>query len=153
MNEWWLPKQRLLRVGKKRSTKLFTEPSEAQIEMQICDYLTLKGYFVQKIPTRGYFKISSKSENGQVVGRFQKDVSPYARTGMADLLVIKPGIAPFLLEIKGKSGRQSDEQIDFQTQWRASGGVYEVVRGIDCVDAALAKLSTACEQAVKNRDF
>lgn len=61
-----------------------------------------------------------------------------ARAGFSDLLVVSGG-QHLYLEVKTKTGRQSDAQIEFQRDVQGQGLPYYVVRSIDDVLAALQR--------------
>jgi hypothetical protein len=52
------------------------------------------------------------------------------RAGVADLIFIHSG-QPFALELKADSGRPTDEQIAFVSDFNAAGGQAAIVRGLD----------------------
>lgn len=120
--------QLLLSLAKKRGTTYSFQPKEKDIERSICDYLRIKGYFFWKQPSAGFFDTSRKT--------FREHVSPYVKTGIPDIIVIKEG--QFIgLEVKSATGRQSLAQSDFERELRAAGGNYFLVRSIEDVDNAL----------------
>lgn len=96
--------------------------SEAQIERQICNYLSLRRYFFWKNTSSGYFDAAKK--------RFRKHSSPYVRNGTPDIILIHMG--QFIgLEVKTSTGRQSDAQKSFQKDLESAGARYFLVRSID----------------------
>ena len=50
------------------------------------------------------------------------------RPGVADMLIFKFAARPLAVEVKTKTGVQSDDQQKFERHWIAIGGVYEIVR-------------------------
>jgi hypothetical protein len=52
------------------------------------------------------------------------------RAGVADLIFIHSG-QPFALELKSESGRPTDEQITFVSEFNAAGGQAAIVRGLN----------------------
>ncbi len=115
------------------------KPNESQIELAICHYLRIKGYFFYKNPTRGYFsgKVSNDGRGRKVmVGSFRKDHNPYTLCGGPDLVLIHRGLYVGL-EVKSETGRQSEAQKEFQRLLEASGGKYFIVRSIEDVENAL----------------
>lgn len=54
------------------------------------------------------------------------------KSGVADVLLLIPkgGFASLCLEFKTKTGKQSDEQIEFQKQAENCGSKYVIVRGV-----------------------
>lgn len=60
-------------------------------------------------------------------------------SGVADLNFVLPnGLAAFI-ELKTKTGRQSDDQREFQRRVEANGALYEVCRSSDDVRRALGR--------------
>lgn len=102
--------------------------SESQIERSICDYLTLLGFEVIKIPSAGYFDAARK--------RFRKHISPYVRNGIPDLLALRPGVRKWY-EVKSEKGVQSESQKDFQKLLERNGEEYFIVRSIEDVQNTL----------------
>jgi len=121
-----------LPAGKRKS---HFQPSEAQIERSICDYLRIKGFFFYKQPNSGFF--SGKVINGStMIGSFRKHSSPYVKRGVPDIMVVINGRI-IGLEVKSPSGRQSQDQIDFQREWEKAGARYFLVRSIEDVERCL----------------
>lgn len=94
--------------------------AEAQLQRAICDYLALKKHFFFRLNTipvfdsrRGVFRAMPK----------------YARRGAPDIVVVRKG--QFIgLEVKQLRGRQSLDQTQFETELRAAGGQYHIVRSV-----------------------
>ena len=80
---------------------------ESEIKKQIRDYLELTGWFVVNI--------------FQTLG---------CHRGIADLYVIKNGINVWV-EVKTEKGNQTAEQKVFESNIKASGGRYFVIRSLD----------------------
>lgn len=119
-------------MGKRKSP---FQPSEAQIERSICDYLRIKGYFFWKQTTSGFF--SGKVINGStMIGSFRKHSSPYVKRGVPDIMIVVNGRL-IGLEVKSETGRQSQDQIDFQKDLERAGARYFLVRSIEDVEEAL----------------
>lgn len=83
---------------------------ETDIRKQVQDLLRWKGWFV-------YYNLQS--------------LGCYA--GLSDLVAVKNGRI-IHIELKTRSGKQSDNQIKFQTDLEAAGGEYLVARGIEDVE-------------------
>ena len=83
---------------------------ESDIQAAIRDYLRLKGWLVIKIH--------------QSLGSYK---------GIADLYALKNG-AHVWIEVKTSRGRQSKDQVKFQADVEAHGGLYIVARGIEDVE-------------------
>lgn len=71
-----------------------------------------------------------------MIGKFQKDHSPYAMKGIPDIIMVVNG--RFIgLEVKSESGRQSDEQKEFERNVTKNGGAYYLIRSIEDVQMIL----------------
>jgi Holliday junction resolvase len=82
--------------------------TETDIRRQVRDYLRIKGWFVFHILQGG-------------VGVYR---------GITDLIAVKGGRVIFL-ELKTRTGRQSDYQKQFQADLEAAGGEYVLCRGVE----------------------
>lgn len=94
------------------------EPSEQEIQNQILDYLTLKGYTCWRQNSSGIYD--------QKLGRYRK-LSRYAVSGISDIIVLSDGRAYFI-EVKTEKGRQSDDQKLFQEFVERADCVYYIAR-------------------------
>lgn len=103
-------------------------PSEYQIERSICDYLKAKKLFFWKTISTGFYDAQ--------LGRFRKQVSPYARKGVPDILLVYKGKL-IGIEIKSATGRLSDSQRAFGEELLLAGGIYFVARSIEDVQNVL----------------
>ena len=81
--------------------------TEADIRRQVRDYLRIRGWFVFHIL--------------QGLGCYP---------GVTDLIAVRDGRIVFI-ELKTKTGKQSDYQKQFQSDLEAAGGEYILCRGID----------------------
>lgn len=90
------------------------EPTEQQIEVAICEYLTSKGMFVYK----NYDQAKVRD------GSYSKDHS-FQVSGQSDLMVLVDGTT-FHLEVKRPKQAQSPNQILFQSKIEKHGGIYLV---------------------------
>mgnify|MGYP001080078653 CR=1 FL=1 len=81
--------------------------TEADIRRQVRDYLRIRGWFVFHIL--------------QGLGCYP---------GVTDLIAVRDGRIVFI-ELKTKTGKQSDYQKQFQADLEAAGGEYILCRGID----------------------
>lgn len=90
------------------------ELSEAQIQNQILDYLTKKGYTCWRQNTAGIY-------NQQ--GGFYRKPSKYHVNGVSDIIVLSEGKAYFI-EVKSHSGRQEPDQVLFQKFVERAGCEY-----------------------------
>lgn len=80
---------------------------ESDIQRAVKEYLRYRGWFVVKIH--------------QSLGSYR---------GIADLYCLRQGRSLWV-EVKTKTGKQSDYQEKFQTDLEAVGGEYILCRGID----------------------
>lgn len=76
-----------------------------------------------KRAVRTYLKIA----NWKVLNIFQ---GLGCEPGISDLICIKDGFVLFI-EIKTKTGKQSEKQIAFEMAIRERGGMYAVIRSVD----------------------
>lgn len=81
--------------------------TETDIRRQVRDYLRIRGWFVFHIL--------------QGLGCY---------LGVTDLIAVRDGRIVFI-ELKTKTGKQSDYQKQFQADLEAAGGEYILCRGID----------------------
>lgn len=100
-------------------------PLEKEIQLAICDYLALKGYFFWRQNTTPVFK---QKENRYIA------MPKYGKSGLPDIFLIKEGIF-YGLEVKRPNTKQSDAQLLFQKELENAGGKYFVVRSIEDVQA------------------
>ena len=91
-------------------------PKESEIQSNIRDYLRAYGWFVIR--------------HHQTLG---------SHKGLSDLTAIKEGRTVYI-EVKTPSGKQSDDQILFQAEIEAHGGLYVLARGIEDVEFLCKKL-------------
>lgn len=107
--------------------------TEAQIELQCLDYLVrVKKLMAWKQPTTGFYDTKRK--------RFRKQMNPYARNGVPDILcVIEGRLIGF--EVKKKGSYQTESQKLFESDLRASGGLYYVVRSLEELQLALEDIN------------
>jgi len=92
--------------------------TEQDIQKQLKEYLTLKGWMVIKNNTVGIFK--------QATGKY----IPNQSAGLADLTIIKKGRV-VMVEVKKKGNFQSDNQIEFEKNWKAKGGEYWLIYNLE----------------------
>lgn len=91
-----------------KTTPKSIEPKlkESEIQSQVKGFLQLQGWFVFK--------------NHQSLGSYK---------GIADLYAIKGGMGVWI-EIKTQSGKQSQDQFEFEKNIKYQGGKYIVVRSL-----------------------
>lgn len=107
------------------ATKL--KQSEQQIQRQIIDYLTLHGWYAYKQDSIGTYD--------PVKNCYRKASSK----GKSDIIAIRKGIVLFI-ECKSENGKQTSDQIYFESMIKSHGGNYFVARSIEDVQNYLAGL-------------
>lgn len=96
---------------------------EAEIQKSIAKQLELMGYMVVRVNSSTSF-----TEHGTRLSAYRV-VNINATAGHADLAVYKDGKA-WMLEVKGKVGRQSDSQRKFSDCCLRHGVPYAIVRSV-----------------------
>lgn len=104
--------------------------SEFELQMAVIGHLKL-------LATRGtiYFHVPNGEKRDKRTAAKLKAMG--VLPGVADLLVLVPGMPPAGLELKAPGRTQSDDQKAFQAAWEAAGGLYAVADRIDEAVAAL----------------
>lgn len=103
---------------------------ERAIERQVITYLRLRGWLAIKVRTSG------RMVNGRMLAL------PRDELGVSDIVACSPDGRFHAIEVKTKTGRQSENQRRFQKAVLMAGGIYTVLRSLeDAVDyvAALEK--------------
>ena len=96
---------------------------EKDIQMLICDYLFVRGYFFWRNNTTGLFDPRTQGFRNK---------PKYAINGVPDIILVKDGI--FIgLEVKRPKAKQSDAQATFQKNLEAVGGQYHLVYSLSDV--------------------
>ena len=110
---------------------------EADLQIQIADLLRLhekqRRFVFFCVPNELQGKPKSVASGAARMARFKR---MGLRPGVADIVIVKEGIAYFL-EIKSMDGEQSKDQLQFERDANSSGAGYMLVRTFD---AALATL-------------
>ena len=98
---------------------------EADIQADFFDKVKL---FFPNLPDRLLFAVPNGGSRNKIEANNMKRQG--TKRGVADviLLIPKKGYASLCLEFKTETGRQSDEQIEFQRQAEACGSKYVIVR-------------------------
>lgn len=101
-------------------------PSEHQIQSQILDWLKVKRYF--------HWRNNSGGFGGQHNGKrwFVK----FGKPGSPDIFVIRGGKI-IGIEVKANSNYQSQSQYEFETEFKAAGGVYLLAYSLQDVTRVL----------------
>jgi len=98
-----------------------TKILEKDIQLTICDYLKLKGWFFWRQNTNPIYDKKTKS--------FRR-MPKYAKNGVPDIILVKRG--EFIgLEVKLLKRKQSKVQIEFQDELRQAGGKYYLITSIE----------------------
>src|SRR3990167_5156805 len=93
---------------------------EKDIQLEICNWLAIKGFFFWRNNTTGVYDPTQKLFRAK---------PKYALNGLPDIIIIKNGI--FIgLEVKRPKARQSDAQVTFQNNLEKNGGQYYVVHSL-----------------------
>jgi len=104
--------------------------SEADIQIQVADLLRLheraRGFL--------FFAVSNealgKARSGAALGRMARLKRMGLRSGVADLVIVKGGLAYFL-EMKTAKGKQSEAQVEFEDDAWRNDAPYEVAHSFD----------------------
>ena len=113
------------------------EPSETDLEIQICYFLERKlalskrPYMIFATKPRGNF--NSKT------GVMQKHRNPYVRPGHPDVVLILDG-AFYGFEVKTSKGVQSDNQKAFERDLKKANAHYYIVRSLQEVNEILKEI-------------
>lgn len=106
----------------------FSPLKETDILREICLYLKVKRHFFWRQNNTGVYRHS--------IGRYIPAAN--SMKGIPDIFVLKPGPVLFGIEGKTAKGRQSDDQKNFETEWKKRGGVYVLARCVqDVIEAGL----------------
>lgn len=89
----------------------------------IGDYLTATRTF--------FFRVNNIPVYNSATKTF-RSMPKFSRKGVSDFIALKNGVVYFI-EAKAPKGTQSDEQISFQRDVEAQGGVYILARSLDDV--------------------
>jgi hypothetical protein len=100
--------------------------SENTTQNTICEYLTLRRYF--------FWRQNSVGAYDPVKQTF-RSLPKYAMRGVPDIIIIHKG--QFIgIEVKSKTGKQSQAQADFQAHCERNGGRYMIAKCVDDVISA-----------------
>jgi VRR-NUC domain len=105
------------------------EPTEAEIQKSILEYLAYRGHFAIRINTQG---VPMWSE-GKTLRGFRK--SPMV--GVSDILGVAKGGQFFAIEVKKKGGKATEEQLKFIDNVKKRGGIGLIAFSIDEVKPLL----------------
>lgn len=96
---------------------------EKEIQLAICDYLSLRKHFFWRQNTTPIF----------ADGKF-RSMPKYSLTGVPDIILIKDGKF-WGLEVKREKAKMSEAQMHFMKNCTLKGGEYHVVTSVDDVQA------------------
>jgi len=99
------------------------EPTEAQIQKSILEYLEYKGHFAIRINTQG---VPMWNEGNRLKG-----FRPSPMKGVADILGVKKGGQFFAIEVKKKGNKASPEQLHFLAEVERRGGIAMVAYNLE----------------------
>lgn len=98
---------------------------ENDVVNAVGDYLAIKRYF--------YFRANNTpiwDGNKNTFRRMPK----HSRKGVSDFIVVHKG-KTYFLELKSKTGKQSDDQKTFQQGAETAGAIYCIIRSIEDVQS------------------
>lgn len=112
-------------AGEKKKRKHNSE--EADIQSEFFNQVKL---FFPHIPDKLLFAVPNGGSRNKIEAANLKRQG--VKSGVADaiLLIPKKGFASLCIEFKTKTGRQSDEQKEFQMQAEKCGSKYVIVRSV-----------------------
>ena len=110
-----------------RKAKRVISHEEADMQSDFFDKVKL---FFPGLPDKLLFSVPNGGSRNKIEAKNMKRQG--IKKGVADviLLVPKKGFASLCLEFKTKTGKQSDEQKEFQRQAESCGSKYVVVRSV-----------------------
>ena len=101
---------------------------EQEIQKACLDYLSYSGYYAFKVHTGGIY-----DQNRGVYRTIHTK-------GLSDVIAIKNGLV-FFIEIKSETGRQSDNQKDFEFKIKEKGGYYILVRSVEELESKIYEIT------------
>lgn len=112
---------------KLQQNKIKVNRKEADIQSEFFNKMKL---FFPKLPDKLIFAVPNGGSRHKIEAANMKRQG--IKAGVADviLLIPKNGFASLCLEFKTDSGRQSDEQKEFQRQAESCGSKYVIVRSV-----------------------
>jgi hypothetical protein len=103
---------------------LKTNILEKDIQRAICDYLALRRYFFYRNNNTPIYDVTRKTFRA---------MPKYTPRGICDIIIIAKGGKYIGLEVKTKTGTQSEPQIIFEQNVKKAGGEYHIVRSLEDV--------------------
>lgn len=95
---------------------------EKDIQAAICDYLASKKYFFWRQNTGAIYSQKDKA---------YRAMPKHSMKGVADIILIRKGGHAVFIEVKRPKGKQSEDQIDFETLCMLTKAEYYVVTSLD----------------------
>jgi hypothetical protein len=94
---------------------------EHDFQKQVVSYLKYNKFYVFSVPNGLYIKNIATRKHYKAMG---------LTTGVSDLIIILPGGKYVCVELKTKTGKQSDSQIEFQQKIESLGGEYLIWKSL-----------------------
>lgn len=101
------------------------EPKETEIQLAVCEYLS----YQMRQGKLMFWRQNTNAIFSTKTGSFRA-MPKYSMNGVSDIIVVRDGFVIFL-EIKRPSGKQSDNQKQFQDLVKKNGAEYWVIRDLD----------------------
>ena len=95
---------------------------EKDIQLSVCEYLTLKKHF--------FWRANNIPVFDKKAG-FYRPMPKYAMQGVPDIIIIGDGGFVIFLEIKSSVGKLSKSQKEFQRRCKEVGAEYYVIKTVD----------------------
>lgn len=102
--------------------------SEAEIQSAILDYLAARRILAFRVNSGNLLLQNADGSSRRI---------KLAPMGTADIIGIAPGGRFLAIEVKGRKGKQTPEQVTFETSVREQDGIYILARSIDDVERGL----------------
>lgn len=98
-----------------------SQTPESQLLRAVCEYLSYRGFVFWRQNNTGVY---------DPVAKRYRSMPIFSVKGVADIQVIVNGKSWFL-ELKSETGRQSNDQKDFEVMVTRAGAEYHLIRSID----------------------
>lgn len=104
---------------------------ESQIEVEILNWLNLKGFFAWKVNNRAAFD-----------GKKYVSMSKFQLRGQPDITCLVKNGPVIFFEVKKENGRQSESQKTFEKRVKMFGHHYYLVKSVEEVKNVIESVST-----------
>lgn len=84
-----------------------------------------------------WFHVPNGGKRNKVTAALLKKFG--VKPGVADILIFRPRRSNLAVEVKTKTGVQSDDQKKFQLHWEQLGGIYVIVRTPEQIEALIPR--------------